>query len=176
MLSNIGAIAGARRHQNADSSFAGGWFVGGGGGGGGGGRGGVHGGSSPGGVEVEEGPSTTATDDAKGEEILAGIRLLISVRVEEVDPSAKRYRSESENQPRGTDLLEYVPCRQGVTFSLAWGARALKGYTRKETASGGNSDTDAGGCVVLDAFFRGVGILMSPLMMDSFDVSFDDCL
>lgn len=170
MLSNIGAIAGARRgHENADRSFAGGRFVG-----GGGGRGGVHGGSSPGGVEVEEGPSTTATDDAKGEEILAGIRLLISVRVE-VDPSANR--SESENQPRVTDLLEYSTVSSRTYFQLGLGGSSLEGihtHARKSLLEGILTLTLA--LVVWSWVLSWCCILMLPLMMDSFDVSFDDCL
>lgn len=74
LLSNIGAIntADARRHDhgNADG-FAGGRF-----------RGGGVNNSSAGGGDGEGGPSTSrgAIEDAKGEEILEGIRLLISVR------------------------------------------------------------------------------------------------
>lgn len=74
LLSNIGAIAGARRHDNGD------------------GFPGVRNASGIG--EGDGGPSATAVDDLKGEEVLEGIRLLISVR----SHAGTKQRHKSKNE------------------------------------------------------------------------------
>lgn len=72
LLSNIGAIAETRRRDNADGSL-GGKF----------GGGGVNDvlGPAVGDGDGQSGLLTAAADDAKAQEILDGVRLLISVRV-----------------------------------------------------------------------------------------------
>eukprot|EP00903_Cladosiphon_okamuranus_P013256 g12360.t2 len=100
LLSNVGAITDARRHDNADG-FSDGRF----------GRGGNHGPTpnAVGGDGGQTGPSTTAVDDAKAEEVLEGIRLLISEwsdRGNALETMKRRLREESERRDDERTRLE----------------------------------------------------------------------